>query len=97
MKFDQKLPLLVFLFQYLMNYLPIIFWFNCSLIVEQIPKHLDYKLLDNAERNKAIASCKRVLPIAEELKQKLLRRYDKEYQLFIEAEQVNDIFNNKTL
>ena len=56
---------------------------NCSLYIEQLPKHPEYNTADTKEKNSVRGNCGKVLALAEEIKNQLKARYQKEYEQYI--------------
>jgi len=51
--------------------------------VEKIPQHPEYRICDANEKAITKANCKQIFPIAEDLKSKLLEKYQTEYDLWL--------------
>lgn len=57
-----------------------------TLFLEKIQSHPEYKAFDAATKRKNKEKIKEIFPIAERLKAKLLERFQREYELYSQAE-----------
>lgn len=55
-----------------------------SLYFEQLPKHSQYKTADATEKSYVRNNCAKIIQIAEEIKSKILARYQREYDAYLE-------------
>ncbi len=65
-----------------------------SLFVEKIPQHSEYRNSEVNEKAVTKANCKNIFPIAEQLKSKLLVKYQTEYDLWLSHKVVKHSLNS---
>lgn len=66
-----------------------------TLFLEKTPLHPEYKSFDAATKRQNKEKIKEIFPIAERLKAKLLERFQKEYDLYLQSEKQRKLEREK--
>lgn len=66
-----------------------------TLFLEKIPSHPEYKTFDVAMKRQNKEKIKEIFPIAERLKEKLLERFQREYDAYLQAEKQRKLEREK--